>query len=67
MSLLAANSSREPIDGFIFGVVRDDVTIPVYELTRTIAHKTQTPVRSRNESRPNASLPPIIDLNEMAY
>jgi hypothetical protein len=29
ISLLAANSSSDPMDGFIFGVVSDDVTIPV--------------------------------------
>ena len=51
------------MDGFSFGVVSDEVTIPVYEFTKTVAHKTQTPVKSRKEVRLNTSLPPIIDLN----
>lgn len=45
ISLLSANSSNELIDGFSLGVVSDEVTIPVYELTKTVAHKTQTPAR----------------------
>ncbi len=39
------------MDGFNLGVVSDEVTIPVYELTKTMAHKTQTPVTTRNERR----------------
>jgi hypothetical protein len=58
ISLLSANSSNELIDGFSLGVVSDEVTIPVYELTKTVAHKTQTPARIRNELRLKASLPP---------
>lgn len=61
ISLLSANSSNELIDGFSLGVVSDEVTIPVYELTKTVAHKTQTPARIRNEWRLKASLPPIVD------
>ncbi len=61
ISLLSANSSNELIDGFSLGVVSDEVTIPVYELTKTVAHKTQTPAKIRNELRLKASLPPIVD------
>lgn len=60
-SLLTANSSRVLIGCFILGVVRAEVTIPVYEFTRTMAHKTQAPASTRNEKRLTASLPPFID------
>lgn len=61
-SLLTANSSRVFIGCFILGVVRAEVTIPVYEFTRTMAHKTQAPASIRNEKRLAASLPPFIKL-----
>ena len=55
------------MDGFSFGVVSDEVTIPVYEFTKTIAHKTQTPVKIRKEARLNTSPLPIIELNKLVY
>ena len=53
------------MDGFILGVVSDEVTIPVYELTKTMAHKTQTPARTRNDRRLYASRPPVFIDPEM--
>ena len=49
------------MDGFILGVVSEEVTIPVYELTKTMAHKTQTPARTRNDRRLLTSRPPVIN------
>lgn len=66
-SWLAAKSSMVLIGGFIFGVVRDEVTIPVYELTKTIAHSSQTPAKTRNEVRLLNSLPPDREIRKLLF
>lgn len=57
-SLLNAKSSNVSIGGFILGTVNDEITMPAYEFTKTMAPKSQKPTRMRKEWRPKASLHP---------
>ena len=62
-SSLLAKSSKDSTVGFIFGTVRDEMTIPENELTKTMPTKAQNPTKIRNELLLDLSLHPSIVSN----